>query len=93
MDFGTTTPLHLEIMSDYIPNQIQLWRQKAKEGTLSTAEMIEAIRIIRQDREPKMKAPAAPKVRATKAPAAPKASADDLLAAFMTPAKGPENDN
>lgn len=56
--------------------KVQLWRQKAREGTLSQEERREAIQLLRQDRIGAAQVSTAS--RAKKAPKAP-VNADDLL--------------
>ena len=56
--------------------KVQLWRQKAREGTLSQEERREAIQLLRQDRIGAAQISTAS--RAKKAPKAP-VNADDLL--------------
>jgi len=55
--------------------KIQLWRQKAREGTLSQAEMREAIEYLRQGRV--QAAATSAKSRSSKAK--PAVNSDDLL--------------
>jgi hypothetical protein len=66
-------------MSQVITSQIQLWRQKAADGTITTEEMREAIAAIRKER-----VGASEKSAVSRAKAAPKAAinADDVLAKF-----------
>ena len=56
--------------------KVQLWRQKAREGTLSQEDRREAIQLLRQDRIGAAQVSTAS--RAKKAPKAP-INADDLL--------------
>ena len=65
--------------SPEIQAKIQLWRQKARDGTLTQDEMREAIAALRQDRVGASAVSA--KSRATKAGAKAKANvnSDDLL--------------
>lgn len=37
-------------MSDIIQSQVQIWRQKCKDGTMTTEEMVEVINKIRGER-------------------------------------------
>ena len=56
--------------------QVQIWRQKAREGTLTQEERRDAIRLLREDRKGAEGVSAAS--RAKKAPKAP-VNADDFL--------------
>jgi hypothetical protein len=66
-------------MSQVITSQIQLWRQKVHDGTITTEEMRDAIAAIRKER-----VNASEKSAVSRAKAAPKAvvNADDVLARF-----------
>ena len=66
-------------MSQVITSQLQLWRQKVHDGTISTEEMREAIQAIRKER-----VGSSEKSAVSRAKAAPKAAinADDVLARF-----------
>ena len=66
-------------MSVVITSQLQLWRQKVADGTITTDEMREAIAAIRKER-----VGSSEKSAASRAKAAPKAAinADDVLARF-----------
>lgn len=66
-------------MSTVITSQIQLWRQKVHDGTITQEEMREAIAAIRKERVGSSEVSAVS--RAKKAPKAP-INADDLLAKF-----------
>lgn len=63
-------------MSPELSSKIQLWRQRAMEGTLTKEEMTEAIRLLREDRISAITA----SVKTRKAATAAIPSADDLLA-------------
>lgn len=63
-------------LSPEMQSKVQLWRQKAREGTLTVEERREAIQLLRQDRVGAAQISAAS--RAKKAPKAP-VNADDLL--------------
>jgi len=63
-------------LSPEMQSKVQLWRQKAREGTLTTEERREAIQLLRQDRIGAAQTSTAS--RAKKAPKAP-INADDLL--------------
>lgn len=66
-------------MDPNIQTQIQLWRQKAREGTMTLAEYREAIAYIRQGREAASKT--SDKAKTTRAAGKSKANinSDDLL--------------
>lgn len=66
-------------MSPEMQTQIQIWRQKAREGTLTQEEMRQAIAALRQDRVAASATSA--KARATKSAATAKKNinSDDLL--------------
>jgi hypothetical protein len=61
------------MISPELQSKIMLWRHKASEGTLTTEEMREAVKAMRQDR---LAAGAAVGTRKSKGPMK---SADDLL--------------
>jgi len=63
-------------LSPEVQAKVQLWRQKAREGTLTTEERREAIQLLRQDRIGAAQVSTASRVK--KAPKAP-VNADDLL--------------
>lgn len=63
-------------MSPEVTMQIQIWRQRAREGTLTQDEMREAIKLMRADRVSAAETSA--KSKAKKAPTAV-VSGDDLL--------------
>ena len=63
-------------LSPEMQSKVQLWRQKAREGTLTTEERREAIQLLRHDRIGAAQVSTAS--RAKKAPKAP-INADDLL--------------
>lgn len=69
-------------MSQVVTSNIQLWRQKVADGTITTDEMREAIAAIRKERVGASETSA--KSRAKAAPKTPKAAinADDVLAKF-----------
>lgn len=66
-------------MSVVITSQLQLWRQKVNDGTITQDEMREAIQAIRKER-----VGSSEKSAVSRAKAAPKAAinADDVLAKF-----------
>ena len=66
-------------MSTVIASQLQLWRQKCRDGTITEDEMKLAIEAIRKERVGSSEKSAVS--RAKKAPK-PAISADDLLAKF-----------
>lgn len=59
--------------------KIQMWRQKAREGTLTQDEMKEAIAALRKDRGSVAQATAGSKVSRSRSTAAKKPNGDDLL--------------
>lgn len=67
-------------MSDVIMSNIQIWRQKSREGTITMEEMKEAIAAIRKERVGSSEVSAASKVKkaTAKAKEAP-IDSDDLL--------------
>lgn len=66
-------------MSTVITSQLQLWRQKSADGTITTDEMREAIAAIRKERVACSEKSA---VSRAKAAPKPKVNADDVLAKF-----------
>lgn len=71
-------------MSEVILTQIQLWRAKVADGTITDEEMREAIAAIRKERVGSAEVSA--KAKATKATKAAKAApidSDELLKGFM----------
>ena len=66
-------------MSTVITSQIQLWRQKSRDGTITVEEMTEAIAAIRKERVGSSEKSAVS--RAKKAPK-PVVNGDDVLAKF-----------
>ena len=58
-----------------VTNKLAVWRQKAAAGTITQAEMREAIILLRESR----RSAAAEPTRASKAKKGPTKSADDLL--------------
>jgi Arc/MetJ-type ribon-helix-helix transcriptional regulator len=71
-------------MSDVINNNLQLWRQKARDGTITQEEMREAIAAIRKERvnASTVSATAKTKAATAKAKAAP-IDSDALLDGLM----------
>lgn len=67
------------LMSVVISSQIQLWRQKVADGTITTDELREAIAAIRKERVGSSEKSA---VSRAKAAPKPKINADDVLAKF-----------
>ena len=59
--------------------KIQLWRQKAREGTLTQGEMREAIAALRQDRVGAASVSAASREKKATAKAKKNVNSDDLL--------------
>lgn len=66
-------------MSQVITSQIQIWRQKVHDGTITQEEMREAIAAIRKERVGASEKSA---VSRSKAAPKPKVNADDVLAKF-----------
>ena len=66
-------------MSQVITSQLQIWRQKVNDGTITQDEMREAIQAIRKER-----VGSSEKSAVSRAKAAPKVAinADDVLAKF-----------
>ena len=64
-------------LSPEMQAKVQLWRQQAREGTLTAEDRREAIKLLREDRKGAEAVSASS--RAKKAPK-PKVSGDDLLA-------------
>ena len=58
---------------------IQLWRQKARDGTLTLEEMREAIKALRKDRGATAQSTAGSRTTRTRKAASSKPDADDLL--------------
>ena len=65
--------------SQELQAKIQLWRQKAREGTLTQEEMREAIAALRQDRIGAAGTSAASRERKATARAQKNVNSDDLL--------------
>jgi len=59
--------------------KVQQWRQKARDGTLTQAEMSEAVAALRTDRGATPQATAGSRVSAGRKAAAKKPNGDDLL--------------
>lgn len=66
-------------MSFDLSTKVQLWRQKAREGTLTQDEMREAITFLRQSRGTAAATSAASKERKSTAKAKANVNSDDLL--------------
>ena len=66
-------------MSPEMQAQIQLWRQKAREGTLTQDEMREAIAALRQDRVAAAGVSAASRAKKSATAAKKAVNSDDLL--------------
>lgn len=66
-------------ISPELQSKITLWRTKSKDGTITLAEMKEAVLLLRQGRRAAADASAASKSKSTKKPAR---SAEDMLADF-----------
>ena len=66
-------------MTPDISAKVQLWRQKAREGTLTQDEMREAIEILRQGRIGAATTSAASRTRKATAKAKANVNSDDLL--------------
>ena len=66
-------------MTPDISAKVQLWRQKAREGTLTQDEMREAIEILRQGRTGAAATSAASRTRKATAKAKSNVNSDDLL--------------
>jgi Arc/MetJ-type ribon-helix-helix transcriptional regulator len=71
-------------MSEVIQSQIQTWRQKSRDGTITPEEMREAIAAIRKERVGASQASAGAKTaRATKAAKAAPIDSEALLNSLM----------
>jgi uncharacterized membrane protein len=66
-------------MSPEMQAQIQLWRQKSRDGTLTQEEMREAIKALREDRVGAAKISAGSRAKKATAKAKANVNSDDLL--------------